>query len=345
MTETPEGVAPEGAWTAAVPEPSSDPLRLLCEADGLFRQRYEGWHEVGRGTAAAVVRTHQRDAGLPVALKVVWRLSPGERRQMRTEAQALMSVQHPAVLRTYALFDRGTLAWLEMELVEGATLDEELRAARASGVRWPQERALEVGACLAEGLAAVHAAGFVHRDVKPGNVLVPREGPAAKLADFGVARATDATVLISEGLAGSPRYASPEALEGQPAGAASDVYALALTLYELFTGGLNPYGLGESATLAEVLHCHRSRAPLALRVLERDLPPEVADVVHAGLDKRPGRRPSAGAIASVLRGARGRAGTGCGATEGRGRGVGWLAWLLGGFLGLLCVGGGVVIRV
>jgi serine/threonine-protein kinase len=295
----------DGQPSAALPQPDPEhidvaALRTLCEADDLFRARYEGWDELGPATGSTVVvRTHQRDVGLPVALKVIWRLSTAERRRARAEAQALMRVQHPCVLRTYSLFDRGGLSWLEMELVEGPTLEQALRDGMG-GPAWTLRRRLEVGACVAEGLGAVHAAGFVHRDVKPANVLLPRTGPAAKLADFGVSRATDATLLLGEGLPGSPRFASPEALRGEPCGPAADVYALALTLYELFSGGLSPYGLGQSASLAEVLRCHRDRAPLPLRVLGLGLPDEVVDAIHAGLDKRPDRRPSAAAMASVL---------------------------------------------
>ncbi len=176
---------PAGRAGTSAPQATADPLRRLCEADDLFRLRYEGWEELGHGTSAtaAVVRTFQRDLAAFVALKIAWRLSAAERRQMRAEAQALTCVQHPAVLRTYAFFDRGALAWLEMELVDGTTLEDHLAQARLDAPHWTREHTLEIGACLAEGLAAVHAAGFLHRDVKPGNVLLPRDGPAAKLAN------------------------------------------------------------------------------------------------------------------------------------------------------------------
>lgn len=279
-----------------------DALRTLCCADPVFAARYDGWEELGRGACATVVRTHLRDAGVAVALKVWWRLAHSDRRQLRTEAQVLMRVVDACVVRTFAVFDRGPLAWLELELIDGPTLRDELRARAASGERWPEAEALEIGACLAEGLAAVHAAGFIHRDVKPGNVLLPRDRrPAAKLADFGIARALDATMVLGDAVPGSPKYMCPEALLGQTPGTAGDVYALALTLYQLFSGGLYPFALREGATLAEALECHRRRAPIPLRALGLGLSDEVVDVIQHGLDKNPRHRPTAAEVARVLR--------------------------------------------
>lgn len=298
-----EGTSPSTSRAVREDAPR-DLLRALCLADPVFAERYEGWEELGRGTFATVVRTHLRDAGVPVALKIFWRMAPAERRQLRAEAEALMSVAHPAVVRTFAVFARSEPAWFELELVEGTTLGAELRAMKASGERCPLERALEIGACLAEGLAAVHAAGFVHRDVKPDNVLLPRGGqPAAKLGDFGIARSVDATMLLGEEMPGSPKYMCPEALRGQGVGPAGDVYALALTLYQLFSGGRYPFALRRQASLAETLDCHRRKAPMPLRTLGLGLPDGVVDVIQHGLDKQPSHRPTATDVARVLRAA------------------------------------------
>lgn len=279
-----------------------DALRMLCYADSVFAARYEGWDELGRGAHATVVRTYQRDAGVAVALKVWWRLADSDSRQLRAEAQALMRIVHPCVVRTFAVFDRGPLAWIELELIDGPTLREELRARSARNEPMPAADALEIGACLAEGLAAVHAAGFVHRDVKPGNVLLPRGGqPAAKLTDFGIAHAIDATVVLGDAMRVSMKYISPEALQGHTPGTAGDVYALCVTLYQLFSGGLYPFALREEAPVAEILDCHRRRAPIPLRALGLDLPDEVVDVIQHGLAKQARRRPSAAEVAFTLR--------------------------------------------
>lgn len=280
-----------------------DALERLCRADPVFAQRYEGWEELGRGAGACVVRTYQRDLGQDVALKVALHLRPEERRRLASEAQSLMRCGHPCVVHVLGTFSRGVVSWLELEYVEGETLDAELGRLRELRARMPWRAGLEIAACLAEGLAAVHAAGVVHCDVKPSNVLLPRGGhPAAKLADFGIARSVDATIVIEEGVPGTPRYVSPEALQrGVRVGPAGDVYALALTLYQVFSGGLYPFALRDEPTLGEMLDCHAHRAPLPLRLLAPEVPDEVVDAIHQGLHKKPSRRPTAVEIGRVMR--------------------------------------------
>jgi len=312
-------------------------LEALCTSDPVFAARYEGWSELGRGGWGYVVRTRLRGLGVAVAVKVLCHMGQDERRRLNAEAQALMSVVHPCVVRTFAVFERGPLAWIEMELVEGRTLEDELRARAARGESWSLGEALQIGACLAEGLAAVHAAGFVHRDVKPQNVLLPRAGrPAAKLTDFGIARSLDATQILNEPLSGSPLYVCPEALLGRSVGVEGDVYGLALTLYQLFSGGIYPFALSRGATLGEALECHRRKAPLPLRALGLDLPEAVVDVVQFGLDKNPRHRPSAAEVGCVLRAVQGgdeTAGTGGpGRRRGRQRRLGWILVLGMGFV-------------
>jgi serine/threonine-protein kinase len=190
-----------------------------------------------------------------------------------------------------------------ISLVDGTTLADELRRRRGCGGAWPLDEALEIGACIAEGLAAVHTAGFVHRDIKPDNVMLPHDGkPAAKLTDFGVVRAVDATIRPCEDWAGSPRYMAPEALvPGVAIGPEADVYALCVTLYELLGGGRSPFGVDAHTHMAEEMFSHRRRAPIPLRVLGLGLPDAVVDVIHHGLAKKPHRRPSAAEIGRVLR--------------------------------------------
>ena len=281
-----------------------DWLRDACQADELFRSRYDGWELLARSASGViVVRTHLRDADLPVVVKMRWGGGEQERLAVRREGQALMRVRHACVVHGHTVFDRGELAWIEMECVHGIGLGEALRQRRASGVTGPFPGALEIGICVAEGLAAVHARGLVHRDVKPDNVLLSTGlGPRAKLADFGVARALDATTVLDERLPGSPHYAAPEGIRGQPLSPASDVYGLGLTLYELLSGGLNPFGLRDDASLARILECQLNRFPAPLRVVAPGLPDHVVDVVHAALCKAPERRPSAAAVAAALRG-------------------------------------------
>ena len=315
-------------------------LRVLCEADPLFARRYEGWAALGSGENAAVVSARRRGSGVGVALKVYWCGAALGADDARGEAAALARVAHPCVVRVYGTFeDQAPLAWIEMEPVDGVTLADALRERAAVGTgAWPLAAALEIGACVAEGLAAVHAAGFAHRDLKPGNVLLPRNGrPAAKLADFGVARSLDATRRLHEERAGNPKYASPESARGEHVGCEGDVYALGLVLYELVSGGLFPFPAGQGTTAVEMLESHRRRAPVPLRGLGLGLPDELVDLIHRALDKRPERRPSAAELAVRLRALRvgeGEPSPGC--TPGR-RAAAVLALGLGVAMGLAMV--------
>ena len=321
----------------------SEALRRLCCSDPLFAQRYEGWEELGRGGGASVVKTYQRDLRQEVALKVVFPLSAEDAQRFVSEAQALMRCSHPCVVNVLGTFSRGLVCWLELELVEGETLAALLKRVRERRERLELGSALQIAQCLAEGLAAVHEAGVVHRDVKPGNVLLPRSGrPAAKLMDFGVARSLDATIVLEEAIPGSPKYLCPEALDVRGrVGPAGDVYALAVTLFQLFSGGLYPFPLRDEATVAEALDCHARKAPFPLRVLGGDLPDDLVDLVHRGLEKKPSRRPSAAEMAQVLRELRSpeRAQVGRRAAGAARQGAFWLRALVWGAAGLLGLAG------
>jgi serine/threonine protein kinase len=108
--------------------------------------------------------------------------------------------------------------------------------------------------------------------------------------------------VLGEGVSGSPKYLCPEALlPSERVGPAGDVYSLSLTLYQIFSGGLYPFVLRDGATVGEVLECHTRRSPLSLRTLGLGVPDDVVDLIHEGLHKNPARRPSAAAVAHLLR--------------------------------------------
>ncbi len=301
------GLAEQQEVTPASPEarpPGAGPdaLQLLCSADSVWSERYEGWEELGSGGYGTVVRTTLRGFGRSVAVKIFQRLGAEDRRRLLTEVETLATVAHPSIVRAFSPFDRGALVWLEMELVEGPSLGREVKRRVAAQEPWPLMEALEIARSVAAGLAAVHALGVVHRDIKPDNILLPgsRE-PAAKIADFGIARVMEAMSHTRSGvLPGSPRYMAPEVLDGNTALPASDIYSMAVTLYQVFAGGAYPLTLTEAATIGEVLRAHRKKAPVPLRSLGYDVPEPVADVIHRGLDKNPRNRPTAPAFAAVM---------------------------------------------
>ncbi|HEX6737325.1 MAG TPA: serine/threonine-protein kinase, partial [Vicinamibacteria bacterium] len=209
--------------------PPREALHNLCLADSLWTERYEGWAELGRGGSAHVVRTFSRATGEDVALKIFHHLTAEDARRFQQEVRSAQRLTSPYIVRTYSAFPRGSLAWIEMELVEGPDLRGELEQRAAEGRPYDLDQGLELARALAAALVAAHEAGIVHRDVKPANVLLPASGrPLAKLGDFGISRILGATRVTATGLlTGTPQFAAPEVAAGEAARPVSDVYSLA----------------------------------------------------------------------------------------------------------------------
>ncbi|MFI5025934.1 MAG: serine/threonine-protein kinase [Solirubrobacterales bacterium] len=217
--------------------------------------------------------------------------SRGSSRVLR-EAQAAARLNHPGIVTLYEMGEEDGNALLVTELVDGATLAELNRAGALS------DREIgEIGADLCEALAHAHSRSVVHRDIKPQNVLVTEEGePRAKLMDFGVARLTDASALTAPGdVVGTLAYMSPEQAEGQAAGPETDVYSLALMLYESWSGE-NP---ARRATPAATVRAIGGRLR-PLRRLRSDLPRELCETIDACLQMRPDRRSSLDELGTAI---------------------------------------------
>src|SRR5437763_3971107 len=212
------------------------------------------------------------------------------RDRMRREARAAARLCHPQVNTVYDLTEDGNAApYMVMELIDGPSLAERLRIGPL-----PWRQATAICAEVAAGLAAAHAAGLVHRDVKPGNVMLGSSG--AKLVDFGIsAEIGEPGDLGHDGLVlGTPAYVAPERLTGAPALPASDVYALGVLLYKSLTGRL-PWDVD---TKSEVLRAHLLTSPRPLPYVQ-GLPAEVADICRRALAKEPEARPSARELSRV----------------------------------------------
>ncbi|MGY2702928.1 serine/threonine-protein kinase [Nocardioides sp. HB32] len=206
--------------------------------------RYTLDREVGRGGMGAVWLGRDDVLGRDVALKRIG-MAPGgstpDLERAEREARLAARLNHPHVVAVYDLVNDGDDQWLVMEYVEGTTL---AALVQRDGALLPDEAAPLLRQ-VADALAAAHAAGIVHRDVKPSNILVSPDGQV-KLSDFGIARAEADASLTQTGLVtGSPAYLSPEVASGQQATPASDVWSLGATLYYTLAGR-PPYDVGDN---------------------------------------------------------------------------------------------------
>ena len=207
---------------------------------GLLPERYRDPVPIGTGAMATIYRARDERLGRDVAVKVPSPAAVADetnRRRFIREATAAARVRHPNVATIYDVGEHDGRLYLVMELVEGGNLEDRLARGRP-----PRVEALRLIAQAAAALDAAHAAGVVHRDVKPSNLLLDEAG-TVKVADFGIARVLgDSGTLTAPGtVLGSFGYASPEQALGEPTSPASDVYSLAAVAFELLTGD-RPYG-------------------------------------------------------------------------------------------------------
>ncbi len=268
---------------------AGDPTQALPEGGRpVVAGRYRLDLLIGRGGTAEVWQATDTSLDRLVALKLV--TAPHDESAVRAadEARTLAQLSHPSLVQVYdAGTDEEGRPWVVMEFVEGQTLADAMRRGPL-----PVRRVAEIGAAVAEGLAHVHARGLLHRDVKPANVLLGKDG-SVKLTDFGIARLVDAARVTSTGLmVGTASYLAPEQVSGEPVGAPVDVYALGLVLLEALTGIREFEGPPVEAALARL---HRDPT------LPGTLPPGWAPVLAALTARTPAERPTAAQAAAMLR--------------------------------------------
>ncbi|MFF7812880.1 serine/threonine-protein kinase [Streptomyces sp. NPDC007945] len=259
----------------------------------LVADRYRLHGCIGRGGMGEVWQATDEVLGRPVAVKLMLAQStdPSGADRFRLEAQTAARLSHPHVV---GVFDFGTWdgkLFLVMELVEG----DSLGSSPSNPLVLPAERVAVVAAHAAAGLAAAHRQGVVHRDIKPGNLLMDAEG-TVKLADFGIARFVDdpsAGLTTTGQIVGTGLYLAPERALGKPASPASDVYSLGCVLYQLLTG--HPPFRADTATA--LLYQHIDSAPTPPSRLGVVLTPAFEAYLLSLLAKQPEQRPPAQAIA------------------------------------------------
>ncbi|MBF4614410.1 serine/threonine-protein kinase [Curtobacterium sp. VKM Ac-1376] len=258
----------------------------------VFGGRYRVTGTLGHGGMASVYRAVDEQLGREVAVKV-FRIGPvdrGERARAEAEIQTLATLRAPELVTLYdaALDDVDGDSYLVMELVPGSDLATRLREGPLDTAT-----AARLGAQVADGLRAVHAQGIVHRDVKPANVLLERDGRHVKLADFGIALLRDASRVTGTGtVMGTAAYLAPEQVLAQEITGKADVYSLGLVLLECLTGRQPfPGSAVESAT------ARLTRSP----EIDRSLPTAWRTLLHVMTAQDPAERPTAAEAAERLR--------------------------------------------
>ncbi len=251
---------------------------------------------LGKGGMGEVYRADDLTIGQQVALKFLpERIAshPAAVERFRNEVRIARQVSHPNVCRVYDVGEAEGQIFLSMEYVDGENLASLLRRIG----RLPGDKALEIARGLCAGLAAAHAKGVLHRDLKPGNVMLDGRGQLL-LTDFGLAGIAGA-IAGTEVRDGTPAYMAPEQLAGEEVTVKSDLYSLGLVLYEIFTGKV-PF---QSDTLGGLLRARRETPPTSPSTVVRDLDPAVERVILRCLEPDPMRRPgSALSVAAALPG-------------------------------------------
>src|SRR5688500_10358884 len=273
---------------------------MALSVGSLLAGRYEITAPIATGGMGEVCKARDRVLDRIVAAKVLrseYTGDPNFLARFRNEARHTAALTHPNIASVYdygeTVDDSGhqQLAFLVMEFVEGQPLVTILHEEGQLPVDW----ALHVLGQSADGLSAAHRAGVVHRDIKPGNLMVRPDG-VVKLTDFGIAQARDAAPLTRTGMVvGTAQYLSPEQAQGMEVTAASDVYSLGVVAYECLSGE-RPFD-GASQVAIALAHINRPPPPLPA-----DVPPAVRLLVERALAKDPADRfPDGGAFAEAIR--------------------------------------------
>ncbi|MGE4352637.1 MAG: Stk1 family PASTA domain-containing Ser/Thr kinase [Oscillospiraceae bacterium] len=237
----------------------------------ILDDRYEVSEIIGKGGMAVVYKAFDHRLNRNVAIKVLkddYALDEEFRRRFQNESQAVAMLSHPNIVAVYDMGQSGDIEYIVMELVEGINLKQYMTS---KGIlSWKE--AVHFATQICRALSHAHAKGIVHRDIKPHNIMVEKNGNV-KVADFGIARLQDSQNTLTQETLGSVHYISPEQAEGKYVDSRSDLYSLGVILYEMLTGKL-PF-TGENAVAVAVMHINGMFTP----------PSELNPNIPAGLEQ------------------------------------------------------------
>jgi hypothetical protein len=248
-------------------------------------ERYRIVALLGKGGMGEVYRAEDLRLTQTVALKFLpdaMTRDEGARARFHQEVRLAREIAHPNICRVFDIGEVDGRLFLSMEYVDGEDLSSLLRRIG----QLPQSKGLDIARQMCAGLAAAHEHGVLHRDLKPGNIMLDGRG-RVRITDFGLA-ALGENLAGEELRAGTPAYMAPEQLAGTEVTARSDIYSLGLVLYELFTGKK----AFEAATLPELMRLREHSTPTSISAIVRDIDPLVERVIIRCLEKDPAKRPA-----------------------------------------------------
>jgi len=257
---------------------------------------YEIEAEIGRGGMGTVYKAINLSSGQEVALKV---LPPELSRQpnfllrFKREIATLRQLDHPGIVKMLDVGDKEGHYYYAMEYIDGQSLEEILDHKERLSIT----KAIDIAIAVAEALEYSHAKGVIHRDIKPGNILID-VGGCVKLTDFGIAKLVEATRMTDSGsIVGTVEYMSPEQAEGRPIDRRCDIYSLGVVLYRMLTGRV-PFTGG---TALEIMQMHRFRMPESVKELNREVTMNLSSVIERMMEKDIDKRiESAGVLIKIL---------------------------------------------
>lgn len=255
----------------------------MIKVGTIVGDRYEILEQVGRGGMAEVFKGKDHKLNRFVAVKVLkeeFRENEAFVKKFKEEAQAAAGLAHPNIVNVYDVGDENGIYYIVMELVEGITLKNYIERKGRLTIKEATSIAIQVSS----GLAVAHGNHIVHRDIKPQNIIISREGKV-KVTDFGIAKATTSQTTTSNAM-GSVHYASPEQARGGYVDHRSDIYSLGVVLYEMVTGRV-PFD-GETAVTVAVKHLQEELVPPSTYC--EDLPYSLEQIIKKCMEKSPDRR-------------------------------------------------------